>query len=238
MYGWVEPQKYRPEYIPTNCKVMWILYHQQSLLFIYDFSFIIRVTFSETPPIFSKPKKTLMINKNDWDSVWEEHFPDEDEKVLKQFFIKSLSETCRAKLGEEFAKTKAEVDSLHSTNKELLERQEKLADILKNIDLNNIAVQNSKDLLKDTEQYVRKCNEIQSKEFSRENVDEVVEIEPSHKTLLELIVVDEALKDTIYALGHLLNEGTISLEVYLKKIRDLSRKQFVVRQKITLYYSL
>ena len=179
-----------------------------------------------------------MIKKNDWDSVWEEHFPDEDEKVLKQFFIKSLSETCRAKLGEEFAKTKAEVDSLHSTNKELLERQEKLADILKNIDLNNIAVQNSKDLLKDTEQYVRKCNEIQSKEFSRENVDEVVEIEPSHKTLLELIVVDEALKDTIYALGHLLNEGTISLEVYLKKIRDLSRKQFVVRQKITLYYSL
>ena len=209
-----------------------------TFLFIYDFSFIIRVTFSETPPIFSKPKKTLMIKKNDWDSVWEEHFPDEDEKVLKQFFIKSLSETCRAKLGEEFAKTKAEVDSLHSTNKELLERQEKLADILKNIDLNNIAVQNSKDLLKDTEQYVRKCNEIQSKEFSRENVDEVVEIEPSHKTLLELIVVDEALKDTIYALGHLLNEGTISLEVYLKKIRDLSRKQFVVRQKITLYYSL
>ena len=209
-----------------------------TFLFIYDFSFIIRVTFSETPPIFSKPKKTLTIKKNDWDSVWEEHFPDEDEKVLKQFFIKSLSETCRAKLGEEFAKTKAEVDSLHSTNKELLERQEKLADILKNIDLNNIAVQNSKDLLKDTEQYVRKCNEIQSKEFSRENVDEVVEIEPSHKTLLELIVVDEALKDTIYALGHLLNEGTISLEVYLKKIRDLSRKQFVVRQKITLYYSL
>ena len=175
-----------------------------------------------------------MIKKNDWDSVWEEHFPDEDEKVLKQFFIKSLSETCRAKLGEEFAKTKAEVDSLHLTNKELLERQEKLTDILTKINLNTIEVQNSKDLLKDTEKYVRKCNEIQSKEFSRENVDEVVEIGPGHKILLELIVVDEGLKDTIYALGHLLNEGTISLEVYLKKIRDLSRKQFVVRQKITL----
>lgn len=170
--------------------------------------------------------------------MWEEHFPDEEEKVLKQFFIKSLSETCRAKLGEEFAKTKAEVDSLHLTNKELLERQEKLTNILQKIDLNNSEVQNSKDLLSDTGKYVRKCNEIQSKEFSRENIDEVVEIEPSHQNLLELIVVDEALKDTIYALGHLLNEGTISLEVYLKKVRDLSRKQFVVRQKITLCSSL
>ena len=26
LYGWVEPQKYRPEYIPTNSKVMWIWY--------------------------------------------------------------------------------------------------------------------------------------------------------------------------------------------------------------------
>ena len=158
--------------------------------------------------------------------------------MLKQFFIKSLSETCRAKLGEEFAKTKAEVDSLHLTNKELLERQEKLTNILKKIDSNNSEVQNSKDLLSDTEKFVTKCNEIQSKEFSRENIDEVVEIEPSHQNLLELIVEDEALKDTIYALGHLLNEGTISLEVYLKKVRDLSRKQFVVRQKITLCSSL
>ena len=197
-----------------------------------------RITFSETLPIFSKPKKALVIKKNDWDSVWEEHFPDEDEKLLKQFFIKSLSETCRGKLGEEFAKTKAEVDSLHSINKELLERQEKLTDLLKKVDLKNTEVQTSKDLLEDTKEFVRKCDEIQSKDFTRENIDEVVEIGPSQKPLLDLIVADEAIKDTIYALGHLLNEGHLSLEIYLKKIRDLSRKQFVVRQKITLHTSM
>merc|ERR1712032_1324655 len=149
--------------------------------------------------------------------VWEEHFPDEDEKLLKQFFVKSLSETCRAKMGEEFAKTKAEVDSLHSINKE---------------------VQESKELLEDTEKLAMECDEIQSKEFTRENIDEVVEIDPSHKMLLELIIADEAIKDTVYALGHLLNEGNLSLEIYLKKIRDLSRKQFVIRQKINLNTSL
>merc|ERR1712032_769132 len=149
--------------------------------------------------------------------VWEEHFPDEDEKLLKQFFVKSLSETCRAKMGEEFAKTKAEVDSLHSINTE---------------------VQESKELLEDTEKLAMECDEIQSKEFTRENIDEVVEIDPSHKMLLELIIADEAIKDTVYALGHLLNEGNLSLEIYLKKIRDLSRKQFVIRQKINLNTSL
>ena len=179
-----------------------------------------------------------MIKKNDWDSVWEEHFPNEDEKLLKQYFIKSLSETCRGKLGEEFAKTKAEVDSLHLINKELLERQENLTNILRTIDLKNTEVKESKDLLEDTEKYLRKCDEIQSKEFTEDNVDEVVEIGPSHKSLLELIVVDEAIKDTIYALGHLLNEGNLSLEIYLKKIRELSRKQFVIRQKINIYTSM
>ena len=197
-----------------------------------------RITFSETLPIFSKPKKIPVIKKNEWDSVWEEHFPDEDEKLLKQFFVKSLSETCRGKMGEEFAKTKAEIDSLHSINKELLERQEELSDILKTIDLRNTEVHESKDLLEDTEKMSMECDEIQSKEFTRENIDEVVEIDPSHKTLLELIIADEAIKDTVYALGHLLNEGNLSLEIYLKKIRDLSRKQFVIRQKINLNTSL
>ena len=179
-----------------------------------------------------------MIKKNDWDSVWEEHFPDEDEKLLKQFFVKSLSETCRGKLGEEFAKTKAEVDSLHSINKELLERQEALSDILKTIELRNTEVQESKGLLEDTKKLAMECDEIQSKEFTQENIDEVVEIDPSHKTLLELNIADEAIKDTVYALGHLLNEGNLSLEIYLKKVRDLSRKQFVIRQKINLNTSL
>ena len=83
-----------------------------------------RITFSETPPVFSKPKNVprRKLSKDEWESVWEEHFPDEEEKVLKNFFLKSASETCRAKLGEEFAKTRAEIDSLHSVNRDLIER--------------------------------------------------------------------------------------------------------------------
>ena len=92
--------------------------------------------------------------------------------------------------------------------------------------LRNTEVQESKDLLRDTEKYVRKCDEIQSKEFTRENIDEVVEIDPGHKTLLELIIADEAIKDTVYALGHLLNEGNLSLEIYLKKRYHPNIKSF------------
>ena len=174
-----------------------------------------------------------MIKKDDWDSVWEEHFPDEDEKLLKNFFIKSLSETCRGKLGEEFAKTKAEIDSLHSINKELLEKQENIEKFLKTMDLQTSEVQESLEVLKETKDFVRKCNKIQSKEIERENVDDLVEIrQKSHKKMLDLILADEAIKDSVYALGQLLNNSNLPLETYLKKVRDLSRKQFLIRQKM------
>merc|ERR1719427_1410317 len=41
---------------------------------------IARVTFSETPPVFSRPRKPTSTSA---EAVWEEHFPDQDEKLLR-----------------------------------------------------------------------------------------------------------------------------------------------------------
>ena len=54
---------------------------------------IFRITFSEIPPVFSKPKVPRKLSRDSgWESVWEDHFPDHEEKLLKNFFLKSASE--------------------------------------------------------------------------------------------------------------------------------------------------
>lgn len=194
-----------------------------------------RITFSETPPVFSKPKNVprRKLSKDEWESVWEEHFPDEEEKVLKNFFLKSASETCRAKLGEEFAKTRAEIDSLHSVNRELIDRQEKLVDLLDDIELKQTEVEENVETIGGSHKTLENLESVLATEFTKDNVDDVVEvIQPSDNLILEAIVADEAINDSIYALGRVLDSDIISVETYLKKVRELSRKQFHTRQRI------
>ena len=173
------------------------------------------------------------LSKDEWESVWEEHFPDEEEKLLKNFFLKSASETCRSKLGEEYAKTRAEIDSLHSVNKELLEKQDDLVNMLKDIELKDSEVETNTGLLTESKELLDDINAVQSKEMTKEDIDNLVEIpNAAHSQLLDLIVTDEAINDCIYALGPTLDNEQLSLEAYLKKVRELSRKQFHVRQRI------
>ena len=43
--------------------------------------------------MFSKPKVARKLSRDSgWESVWEDHFPDHEEKLLKNFFLKSASE--------------------------------------------------------------------------------------------------------------------------------------------------
>lgn len=193
---------------------------------------IARITFSETPPVFSKPKLSARrkLSKDEFESVWEEHFPDEDEKLLKTFFLKSASETCRSKLGEEYSKTKAEVDSLHSVNKELIDRQEAIQNILENIKTKEIETDETIEIVAKTLDTFKSVVTERSKEVNGDDIEELIKVpNAAHAQLLEAMANDEAINDCIYALGQALENEKITLEVYLRKVRELSRKQFTCR---------
>ena len=193
---------------------------------------IARITFSETPPVFSKPKVSARrkVSKDEFESVWEEHFPDEDEKLLKTFFLKSASETCRSMLGEEYSKTKAEVDSLHSVNKELIDRQEAIQNILENIKTKEIETDETIEIVAKTVDTFKSVVTERSKEVNGDDIEELIKVpNAAHAQLLEAMANDEAINDCIYALGQALENEKITLEVYLRKVRELSRKQFTCR---------
>ena len=60
--------------------------------------------------------------------------------------------------------------------------------------------------------------------------DEIVKVEnPIHCQILKCQVDDWAIDDAIYVLGESVRRGRISTEVYLKRVRNFSRKQFYAR---------
>ena len=50
-----------------------------------------------------------------------------------------------------------------------------------------------------------------------------------HRQILNCQVEDWAIDDAIYMIGEALRRGVISTEVYLKRVRNFSRKQFYAR---------
>ena len=198
---------------------------------------IARATFSETPPVFAKPRQSRRKeSKDEFESVWDEHYPDEEEKMLKSFFLTSASEECRTKLGEEYSRTKAEVESLHSVNKELIDRQEELDRLRERLgELNMEAkedvetVHQARDLLKEVQEARSVTTPVTS-----ESVDELVKVNKTlDRQLIEAVANDEAIKDCIYSLDQALRSDRISVEIYLKKVRELSREQFSCRMLIS-----
>jgi ESCRT-I complex subunit TSG101 len=58
----------------------------------------------------------------------------------------------------------------------------------------------------------------------------VVTVElPVHRQIVDAFVQDSAIDDVIYVLGEALRLGHLPWDVYLKKVRNLSRKQFFLR---------
>ena len=198
---------------------------------------IARATFSETPPVFAKPRQARRKeNKEEFESVWDEHYPDEEEKMLKSFFLTSASEECRTKLGEEYSRTRAEVESLHSINKELIDRQEELDRLRERLAELKVearedvkTVRQARDLLKE----VQEARSITTRVTS-ETVDELVKVnKASDRQLMEAVANDEAIKDCVYSLDQALRKDRISVDIYLKKVRELSREQFSCRLLIS-----
>ena len=82
---------------------------------------------------------------------------------------------------------------------------------------------------RDTLVQVKEARDVSSP-VTADTVDELIKVSnPAHRQLLDAVANDEAINDCIYALGQALKNDQISTAVYLKKVRDLSRKQFVCR---------
>merc|ERR1719278_2260623 len=90
-------------------------------------------------------------------------------------------------------------------------------------------VHQARDLLKEVQEARSVTTPVTS-----ETVDELVKVNKTlDRQLIEAVANDEAIKDCIYSLDQALRSDRISVGIYLKKVRELSREQFSCRMLIS-----
>lgn len=140
-----------------------------------------------------------------------------------------MEDKVRRRLREDFSQNQAESESLKRTQEELNQGQHKLTGLLARIKQeegeldSNIRILESKKT--EMEEMVEKMEE--GEEISCDEA--VVATFPLYKQLMNAFAEESATEDAIYFLGEALRKGAIDVDVFLKQVRDISRKQFMLR---------
>ncbi|XP_033124479.1 tumor susceptibility gene 101 protein-like [Anneissia japonica] len=124
---------------------------------------------------------------------------------------------------------KNELHVLTATQMKLKEGQQTLERMTNDLEKEQLEVEENIKLLE------RKDEEVQiilNKMEGQEEIDideAVVATAPLYKQLLNLFAEENAIEDTMYYLSEALRKDVIETEVFLKHVRELSRRQYVVR---------
>lgn len=129
-----------------------------------------------------------------------------------------------------FQQAQIELDELNRTQNELKRGSEKLQDILQKLEREQADVDNDIKLLtQKNEEISEVVSKLESNSENLEIDEAVVTTAPLYNQILNLFAEENAVEDTIYYLSESLRKEAIDLEVFLKHVRTLSRKQFMLR---------
>uniref|UniRef100_A0A5S6R461 UEV domain-containing protein n=1 Tax=Trichuris muris TaxID=70415 RepID=A0A5S6R461_TRIMR len=147
---------------------------------------------------------------------------------IRVSLISAAEDVLRKKLIETVGQLSAELDSLKRTNEELVEGATKL-------DIMSQEMEEEETKLKSASSaYDERISRIEKALLSVPNeevpVDDIVDTTaPLYRQIVDCYVEDCAIDDTLYYLSEALKKNLIGIDVYLKMIRNLSRRQFMLR---------
>ena len=143
--------------------------------------------------------------------------------------LSAVEDKVKRRLREDISQSQAEVDSLRKVQEELNQGNSKLTSILQRVKSEESELSNNIRVLE------MKQNEMSGlvdkiQDGDEINCDEaVIASNPLYKQLMNAFAEESATEDAIYFLGEALRKGTIDVDVFLKQVRDVSRKQFMLR---------
>lgn len=154
------------------------------------------------------------------------------EEHLKASLLSAVEDKMKRRLKETFAQAQAEMDVLYKTQADLLRGKEKLEQMMQNLEKEKSDIDGNIQLLRQKDGEVKEALQ-QIENQDQLSIDEaVVTTAPLYRQLLRAFAEEQALEDAIYYLGEALRKSTIDLDVFLKQVRELSRKQFMLRALI------
>jgi ESCRT-I complex subunit TSG101 len=150
-------------------------------------------------------------------------------------FRESLQAAALNKIRYRFDETiqvgNAEIESLKKAEQDLTNGEKKLQSIINELQQQQIRAQNYITNLNAKKSEISEAaQKISSKEKENSVKDDALIIPaPIYKQLLQAYAEEHAIQDLLYYLADGLRKQSIGLDTYLKHVRELSRKQFMLR---------
>ncbi|RWS30997.1 tumor susceptibility protein-like protein [Leptotrombidium deliense] len=152
------------------------------------------------------------------------------EEHIRASLLSAVEDKLKERLKEKLGQLQAEVDVLRQTSEDLNKGKAKLEEIMTKIENETVELEDTKRELVTKNSHL--SNLITKHESDSKNVeidDAFGPNEPLYKQLLNAFAEENAVVDAIYYMGEALRKGVIDLEVFLRNIRELSRRQFMLR---------
>eukprot|EP00058_Branchiostoma_floridae_P019306 XP_002604796.1 hypothetical protein BRAFLDRAFT_276977 [Branchiostoma floridae] len=163
----------------------------------------------------------------------QQHRASISEDTIRASLLSAVNDKLRRRMRETFQQAQAEMDALKRTEDDLKKGQRQLDEMIQKLDTECVEVDKNVQLLKQKDEEIKEVITKMESQSDSVDIDEaVVTTAPLYKQLVNLFAEENAIEDTIYYLGEALRKGVIDLEVFLKHVRELSRKQYMCRALI------
>lgn len=157
----------------------------------------------------------------------------EQERIQRRSMESAVQDKIRRQLLQVLERAKTEMEQLMETQKSLQNGSRKLNEMLQEMELKQREITSQSNELREKNTELESVLEYLRSQPDKVDVDEsVVATNKLYNQIMQLYTEENAIDDTIYYLGESLRKGVIPLDVYLKHIRDLSRRQYMARATI------
>ncbi|XP_017794229.1 PREDICTED: tumor susceptibility gene 101 protein [Habropoda laboriosa] len=179
------------------------------------------VTGSFPYPPSTQPSPTVPATAGASGTITEEH--------IRASLLSAIEDKLRRRLKEQFSQLLAELETLRRTQQELTSGSAHLTYLFDSLKREKAELEKNITILQDKEAELEKEIAKLSDNQSIDVDEAVTTIAPLYKQMLNAFAEEAATEDAIYYLGEALRCGIIDLDAFLKQVRQLSRRQFMLR---------
>ncbi|ESO02994.1 hypothetical protein HELRODRAFT_185660 [Helobdella robusta] len=154
------------------------------------------------------------------------------EEERKLSLLSAVEDKMKKRLKEILAQGQAEMETLKTTQEDLEKGRKKLEGIFNKIEQEQMKLESD---VRTMQSKATEISQVLSRMKLSEDVlidDIIVPVAPLYKQILAAFAEEQSIDDAIYYLGEALRRNVIELDVFLKQVRELSRKQFLLRMTI------
>eukprot|EP00116_Pleurobrachia_bachei_P002654 sb/3462916/ len=158
---------------------------------------------------------------------------EDTQEVIKSSMVSKIEHDLKQRYQIFISRYEAEVTAVRQQEQELLAGKEQISEILANIETEKMKIRDTIELFKSKDGELREFLSQHERASEEDQVDQQIEPKTTlFKQYLHLCAEESALDDGIYYLAEALRNGVIEIQVFLKHVRSLARKKFMVRALI------